>query len=178
VDILVLVFLVGLITEAKNDDGGTMNLREAIILAIQNEIKSQNIYQKLANAAKSEHARTTFLNLIPLEKIHEEKLINIFKKEFDSDPEGLDYSAILKFNGAAPENPEEILKFAIEMEDHASEMYLKLAAESDNEFMKITFTQLAKEEENHHELLALEIEQMQGIAIWFDQSELSGLFED
>jgi rubrerythrin len=155
-----------------------MTTKEALKFAIQNEIKSQNLYRILSDTSKNEEAKETFNNLVPIEKIHEEKLIDIYVKKFGSKPEGLDYKAVHQVRKDFIETPAEILKFAITLEEEASKMYSEMAENSENPEAKEVFKQLAIEESQHNELIDLQIENLNGIAIWFDAAELSGHFED
>ncbi|PID29134.1 MAG: hypothetical protein CSB55_02145 [Candidatus Cloacimonadota bacterium] len=155
-----------------------MTVKEALKFAIQYEIKSRNFYKILAASSKSEEAKKTFKSLIPLEKIHEEKLTEIYEKKFGVKPNGLDQEAFHKIRKDFIETPMEILKFAVTLEEEASKMYRDMAEESDNPEAKELFEQLAEEESQHNEFIYLKMENLEGIAVWFDQSELASHFEE
>jgi hypothetical protein len=87
---------------------------EAYQLAINNEMKSQNLYSMLADSFREHDVSTFFRNLVPLEKIHEDKLRQAFAREFPGkEPVPiLDTHYIIK-NAHIVQDPKNVLEFAI-----------------------------------------------------------------
>jgi rubrerythrin len=157
-----------------------MNSRkEAYIIAIENEIKSQNLYKALAKSFKQEIASKTFQNLVPLEEIHEQKLRNAYQKEFHGETIQIDRFTVV---GDVPaqiiNDPKAILEFAISREDLAHDAYIRLAAGCPTAETRELFEQFAEEEANHKTILQTEIQRIQGMISWYDPSELNGLVEE
>ena len=152
--------------------------KEALTLAIQNEIKAQNLYRMMAKAFSDEQTSLTFLNLVPLEEMHEDKLLELYRAEFDDEPE-IDRKALPDFKVRKDlDDPKNILEFAIEQELIAYAAYKRLAILGDKEEDKALYNELAAEELNHKAMLEERIEQLEGLLRWFDPSELNGLMED
>ncbi|MCK9331504.1 MAG: ferritin family protein [Candidatus Cloacimonetes bacterium] len=156
-----------------------MTRQEALIMAIENEIKAQNFYKFMGNHCENKSCNL-FFNLVPLEKIHEEKLRNIFIEEFP-DTEILIKSDIMptfNFEDKDFRDPKVIYELGIQKEKEAQQLYLSLSEKSTDKKVKEIFTLLAEEEAKHSELLSVEIERLTNTMIWFDESELNGLMED
>lgn len=155
-----------------------MNKKEAYIQAIENEIRSQNLYKFMAQHCKDTE-KNLFLNLVPLEKIHEEKMRSLFSKEFPN--ETLELSAELlpktKANIENMRDPKAVFDFAIEREKLAQDAYKMLAEQCQDDQMRQLFLEMAEEEAKHADLLFSEIEKLVNSMIWFDESELNGLME-
>jgi rubrerythrin len=153
--------------------------KDAYLMAIHYEIKSQNFYKSLAKSFKQEDASKTFQNLVPLEEIHEAKLRAAFQKEFPGEPLDIDGSKIV---GDIPahliNDPISIIEFAIGREELAHDAYIRLAEGCADNQIKVLFKQFAEEESNHKLILQTEIERIQGLISWYDPSELNGLVED
>lgn len=153
--------------------------KEAYLIAIQYEIKSQMLYLALSKSFKQETASHTFLNLIPLEEIHEQKLRAAYLKEFQGEVINVDKSKIV---GDVPVNvindPKSILEFAITREELAHDAYIRLASGCPTPETKELFEQFAEEESNHKIILQTEIQRIQGMISWYDPSELNGLVEE
>ncbi|MDY6915716.1 MAG: ferritin family protein [Candidatus Cloacimonadota bacterium] len=155
-----------------------LSRREAIQFAIQNEIKSQNLYKMMAKAFRKSDSGETFKNLVPLEKIHEEKLVELYHKEFPYNNLEIDRDIVPKADRTMKfDEPRSTIMFAQQRENEAKENYLELKRTSKDPKVKELFSQLAKEEEDHHQLLQNMIDQMEGTMMWFDESELDGLME-
>jgi rubrerythrin len=157
-----------------------MNTRkEAYLIAIQNEIKSQMLYRALAKSFKNEIASHTFQNLVPLEEIHEAKLRSAFQSEFPKETIEIDKTQIV---GDVPaqilHDPKAILEFAISREEMAHDAYLRLAEDCTMPEIKKLFEQFAEEEYYHKTILHTEIQRIQGMISWYDPSELNGLVEE
>lgn len=156
-----------------------MTRKEAYILAIQNEIKSQNLYTAMAKSFGKSEMATTLLSLVPLEKNHEEKLRLLFAKEFPNEVIEVDPKLTPKFGYAEIVNdPQALFEFAISREDLAQNGYLQLASGSTDAEVKVLFENFANEELQHKELLESEIQRINGLMSWYDPSELTGLVED
>jgi rubrerythrin len=155
-----------------------LSRREAIQFAIQNEIKSQNLYKMMAAAFRKSDSGETFKNLQPLEKIHEEKLTELYHKEFPYNNLQIDRNLLPKAETNEQLNePRAAILFAQQREDNAKEGYLELARTSADSKVKELFENLAAEEEDHHQLLQNILDQMEGTMMWYDESELDGLME-
>ncbi|HNX00864.1 MAG TPA: ferritin family protein [Candidatus Cloacimonadota bacterium] len=153
--------------------------KEAYILAIHYEIKSQNLYRSLAKSFKQENVSRTFLNLVPLEEMHEEKLRDGFQREFPNETLAIDEEKVKHDVPADIVNdPKSILEFAVGREELAHEAYLRLAQGCVHADMKELFLQFAEEESNHKTILQTEIQRIQGLISWYDPSELNGLVEE
>ncbi|MCD6181567.1 MAG: ferritin family protein [Candidatus Cloacimonetes bacterium] len=152
--------------------------KEALLFAIENEVKSQNLYRALANAFKDTHAVEMFTRLVPMEKAHEEKLIALYRHENPEDELTINYALIpILTEGEHLDDPEGALEFAIKRENIAEAGYLNFAKTTDDAELKKLFMELAAEEKNHAELLQDEINRIHGSMIWFDASELDGFME-
>ncbi len=157
-----------------------MNSRkEAYILAIQNEIRSQELYKALAKSFKEENAKKAFHSLIPLEEIHEEKLIIAYKIEFPGQALNIIRDEV---PGDIPadliSDPKSILEFALSREDLAHDGFMYLALSCNDMEIRTLFEKFAKEEYDHKIILQTEIERIQGLISWYDPSELNGLVEE
>mgnify|MGYP003789717295 CR=1 FL=1 len=155
-----------------------MDKKQAYIQAIENEIRSQNLYQFMAVHCENKE-KNIFVNLIPMEKMHEEKMRSFFYKEFPGETLNISADLLPKTQKKIDEmkDPKSIFDFAIEREKMAQEAYMDLALNCDDEDMKTFFKQMAEEEKNHADILFTEIEKLENTMIWFDESELNGLME-
>lgn len=157
-----------------------MNSRkEAFSLAIHYEIASQRLYEMLSNSFESNpEICHTFKHLIPMERIHEDKLRTILAQEYpDYDPIVDDrFDNNLTLDDIT--DPIKVLQFAISRENIAHKAYLSLAEESQDPDMKQLFKELAQDEDNHRVVLETEILRIDGLITWYDPSELNGLVED
>ncbi len=153
--------------------------KEIFNLAIQNEIMSQNLYSALAKSfASNPDISKVLAGLVPLEKIHEEKLRKAFQKEFPGVTPEVDIKLSHLIKPEDIDDPLAALDFAISREIVAAEIYAKMAASStDSELMEF-LRGLSAEEENHRVLLETEILRIDNLMTWFDPSELNGLVED
>jgi len=155
-----------------------LSRKEAIQFAIQNEIKSQNLYKIMAKAFRKSDSGETFKNLVPLEKIHEDKLAELYHTEFPYNNMKIDKQLLPKAETSEQlDDPRAAILFAQQREDNAKEGYLELARTSAEPVVKELFENLAKEEEEHHQLLQNMLDQMEGTMMWYDESELDGLME-
>ena len=155
-----------------------MNRKEAYVLAIENEIKSKNLYIILAKSCKNEESVKTFHLLESLEKIHEEKLIEAYKKEFNISTTAFDTNMLPKIDIRRNlSDPKSILEYAMDRELAMADQYEYMASECQDAELRDFFLKLEKEEKEHKELLETEMDRIHGTAIWFDQSELTGLME-
>ncbi len=151
--------------------------KDAYIIAIENEIKSQNLYKLLVKSLANTELKKIFSMLIPIEEEHERKLRHLFSQEFSGEEPKISSSLFPKFGSNLNlSDPKDVFIFAKDRELEAKIKYLDMA----NTFPELTdlFNQLAKEEENHADLIYDEIEKLEGISIWFDRSELDGFMED
>lgn len=155
------------------------SLKETLLLAIQNEILSQNLYSRLAAGfQKNPAVASTLQNLVPLEKMHEDKLRAVFRAEFPNEEPKVDTVISHKNNPDDLNDPVKVLEFAISREVIAHETYIQMASQSDKAELTELLNELATEEENHKIILETEILRIDGLMTWFDPSELNGLVED
>ncbi|MDD2331901.1 MAG: ferritin family protein [Candidatus Cloacimonetes bacterium] len=155
-----------------------MERREALKLAIQAEISSQNLYKALAKSFMNPETSTLFKNLVPMEKMHEEKLRAIFKKEFPGEEPDVDPDKIQDIRQVKIREAKAVLEYAISREEIAHASYLLLAEHSQEESLKKLLIHFAEEELNHKTFLLNEIQRLQGVVQWYDPSELNGFMED
>ncbi|MCB5265594.1 MAG: ferritin family protein [Candidatus Cloacimonetes bacterium] len=154
-----------------------MNRQDAYRIAIEAEIRSQNLYKALAKSFKNEQTEQFYNQLVLYEKDHEEKVRGLYAKEFPHEKLKLVGSLDMQMEGLELGDPKAVLEFAISREELAQNIYLKLAEQSEDADTKALLEQLAKEEEHHKELLYAEVEKIQGLLKWFDRSELDGFME-
>jgi rubrerythrin len=155
-----------------------MEKKEAYIFAIENEIKSKNFYAMLARSCKNEESKKTFYMLEKLEAIHEEKLIDAYKKECQVSSPVFDREMMPKIDIRRNlSEPKAVLEYAIDRELSMADQYAYMSETAEDQDMKKFFDSLYKEELDHKELLENELDRIHGIAIWFDESELNGLME-
>ncbi len=156
-----------------------LDRKETFRLAIQNEIKSQVLYELMSKSFRNKpESSREFEQLIPLEKMHEEKLKSAFKKEFPNEVFHLPPNQKPVMKASDIDEPKKVLEYAISRENDASDTYKDMAQNStDNDVISLLL-QLAKEEEYHRTILEREILLLQGMMTWYDPSELNGLVED
>jgi len=156
-----------------------MDRKETYKVAIENEIKSQVLYDLMSKSFKERpETSVVFKRLIPMEKAHEDKLRAAFKKEFPNEVLTVDVNQKPGFTARDIIDPKKVIIFALYREIDAAKIYKNMAAETTDEDLIALLNQLAKEEGNHQEILEQEIALMQGQLSWYDPSELSGLAEE
>lgn len=152
--------------------------KEIYQIVIQEEIKAQNLYKSLAKAMNKTDSEDIFEKLIKIEEIHEEKVAEIFHKDFPDQELSIDRNLTPKVDNKIDlESPEKALKFAISKEEKAQHIYLELAEKESNDEHRKIFREFADDEKNHKKLLEDEINRLGGLMTWFDDSELNGLME-
>lgn len=155
-----------------------MNRKEAYIIAVENEIRAINLYSILAKSFQDEDLVGVFKSLSQLEKGHQEKIEESYRKEFGDTPFDYNKEALPRFEVKDDlSDPRQVLRYAITKEEDMKENYQKMAAESQQDEIKSFFHDLAAEEQNHKELLEAELNRIEGTMVWFDASELNGLME-
>lgn len=155
-----------------------MDRKEAYIVAIENEIKSKNLYKLLAKSCNDVESVKSFHLLESMEKIHEEKLIEAYKKEFNLSTVSFDTDLLPKiYVRRNLSDPKAILEYAMDREIAMADQYNYMSEDSKDDDLKEFFMNLVKEEQDHKELLETELDRIQGTVIWFDESELTGLME-
>jgi rubrerythrin len=155
-----------------------MNLQEAYRIAIEAEIRSQNLYKALAKSFKTIESASIFNQLLMYEINHEEKMRAYFIELFPNTPLQLMDDLSMELKGLNLSDPKNILEFAISREELAQNIYLKIAEQTPAGEVKDTLLSFANEELHHKEILFKELERMHGIVDWYDPSELNGLMED
>ncbi|MFO7659290.1 MAG: ferritin family protein [Candidatus Cloacimonadaceae bacterium] len=155
------------------------DLKAAYELAIQNEIKSQNLYKLLARSfAGNPDIAQTFSRLVPMEALHEEKLHTLVQQKFPQAVLKLDPTLHHTLPAEELKDADKVLEFAISREELARDNYLQLAADTPEPELQALFTDFAAEESNHKTILQTEILRLDGLMTWFDSSELNGMMED
>ncbi len=153
--------------------------KEIYRIVIQEEIKAQNLYRILAKALNDSDSKQVFENLIRIEKMHEEKISELFLQEYPYHKINVDsnLTPLIK-DPQKLQTPESALEFAISKEINAENLYLDLAENTTNSKQQMLFRNFAADERNHKKLLEDEINRLGGLMTWFDASELNGLMED
>ncbi|PKN78329.1 MAG: hypothetical protein CVU48_08615 [Candidatus Cloacimonetes bacterium HGW-Cloacimonetes-1] len=154
-----------------------MDRKETFRIAIQAEINSQNLYISLSKSFGKAESATIFSNLVPMEKIHEEKLRAIFESEYPGETLELELNYIPDIKSVDFNEPKNVLEFAISREEKAHAGYVKLAADTADPDLKAMLLRFAEEESYHQTILLTEIQRLQGMIQWYDPSELNGLVE-
>ncbi len=156
-----------------------MDRKEAYIIAVENEIRAINLYSILAKSFNDKDLVRVFKSLSQLEKGHQEKIEESFRKEFGDTSFDYDGNALPRFEVKDDlSGPRQVIRYAISKEESMKENYTNMASASDNEDIKAFFKYLAEEEQNHKELLEAELNRIEGSMVWFDPSELNGMMED
>jgi rubrerythrin len=155
------------------------DFKQSLSLAIKAEVMSQNLYKMLAASyAKRPEVSAIFTNLIPMERLHEEKLSALFEKNFPGVVPEIDRVIFHKADNVNIKDPVKVLEFAISREEMAHDNYSRMASYATDPDTKNLFSSLAIEEDNHKSVLQTEILRLDNLMTWFDPSELNGLVED
>ena len=154
-----------------------MDRKDAYRIAIEAEIRSQNLYKALAKSFNNEETAQFYNQLVKYETDHEKKVRGLFAKEFPGEKLKLVGNVKMEMEGLEFDDPKQVLEFAISREELAQNIYLKLAEQSEDADTKALLEQLAAEEEQHKDLLFAEIEKLHNILQWYDSSELDGFME-
>lgn len=154
-----------------------MDRKETFRIAIQSEIHSQNLYLVLAKSFRNSETSAMFQLMIPMEKLHEEKLTTIFESECPGETLDLDPNLIPDIDPGLINDPKSVLEFAISRELTAHAIYIDLAAGTGDPDLKKLLLKFADEELNHKTVLETEIQRLQGMIQWYDPSELNGMME-
>lgn len=154
-----------------------MKRNEAIRIAIEAEIRSQNLYKALAKSFKTSETAKIFDQLVTFEEAHEAKMRQLYATEFPGEELVLIGELKMELNGINLNDPKDVLEFAISREELAQNIYLKLAEQTTDSDVCEMLKTLAVEEEQHKEILFTEIERLHGILEWYDPSELNGFME-
>ncbi len=154
-----------------------MDRKELYTMAIDQEVRSQNLYEILAKSFRNSQTSSFFRELLLLEKTHEEKLRQACAREFPGLEIQVEGRLKQDLKGLDVSDPKALLNFAISREETARDHYKDFAAQTQDPGLKEMLLGLADEEEEHKSLLLTEIQRMQGALTWFDPSELNGLME-
>ncbi len=155
-----------------------MTRKDILVLAMGNEIKSSNFYQKLADISTMQDIKSTFERLAQFEHNHLEKLKKIYLKEY---PEltVMNITENDQFNGRATfHDSADVLRYGMKIEADMQRSYRELAENYKGQEEEKIFLELAKEENYHEEVLEGELQKLQGAYTWFDLSELNGKMDD
>jgi len=154
-----------------------MKRQEAFRIAIEAEIRSQNLYKALARSFRNPESAQVFNQLVQYEENHEAKMREILAEEFPGSKLHLMDNLDMEMQGVKLEDPRAVLEFAISREELAQNIYLKLAEQTPDGSTKALLKNFAEEEANHKEVLFTELERIQGLVQWYDPSELDGFME-
>nr|MDK2850517.1 hypothetical protein [Candidatus Cloacimonadota bacterium] len=154
-----------------------MTREDAYRIAIEAEIRSQKLYRALGKSFKNEDTAQFFDQLVKYEEYHEEKMRELFTKEFPGKKLELSEEPDVEMRGLKLDDPKALLEFAISREELAKNIYLNMAEQSADSSTRGLLLRFADEELNHKEMLFAEIEKLHGILQWFDPSELDGFME-
>lgn len=155
-----------------------MTRKEAFRIAIEAEIRSQNLYKALAKSFQKPQSAAIFKELVLYEQNHESKLRTLYALEFPSEALHLTQDPDQEMKGLNLDDPRKVLEFAISREELAQNIYQKLAEQSTDDEVRRLLMDFAQEELYHKDLLFTELERIHGVVSWYDPSELSGLMED
>ncbi len=149
-------------------------LKDLLDIAIQGEINSQKLYQRGVDIAGNEETRAFFKRLVKEETMHENMLFNIRETELydlsvSVDDPDLFEAARSSHNGANTAfdeswTTEEILNTAMTREFNAMKRYQAAAEATTNDELKTLFSNLAKEESNHHRVIEHQYNLLKGLA--------------
>lgn len=146
--------------------------------AIEQEVKIRNLYLLLEKSFKSEDLQNIFKRLAVIEKGHADKLSKMFKEKFPGESLNVNPDELPAYSNKHDlSDAKSVFLFAIEEEQKAQKKYQELAELETDSNIKEFLRALAEEESKHADLLEKEIEKMEGILIWYDETELNGLFE-
>ncbi len=131
------------------------SFEEVIQFAINREIEAADFYNKLQSLVKHESSIKLLKELEDMELAHADAL-----RKFDKDEMHSEYVApkiqnlkiadtMEDINPQSEMNYQEILVLSIKAEQHANELYLKLADETEDQNTKTMFLRLADEEAKH-----------------------------
>lgn len=121
--------------------------------AILQEKAAQEFYSDLAGKVQDEHVRIFYLELVQQEHIHEKKLMELKRYDYDlqePDLESLRQSGYLNALPVSPEmTMEEAVQYAIMKEQSAQLLYTTLASMVDRAELAALFRTLAEQEQAH-----------------------------
>ena len=146
-------------------------LNDLLDLAINAEISAQNLYSDASEIVDDQSGKLFLNGLVQEEKGHQTMLESIKEMElFDGDllvdDESL-FEAGKKIHDTddsfSKENDiEQIMLIALKREFKAKTRYEKMAGITNNSELKAIFSNLAKEEENHHKTIIKQFSMQQG----------------
>lgn len=155
-----------------------MDKHELYRVALQAELRSQELYRVLSRGYRQPETSAFFRELVRLEQIHEDKLRRAFAQEFPGQHLEADVKLGQEIKGLDLSDPQALLEFALSREELAQSHYLNFAAAADDPGIRDLLLRFAAEEEGHKTLLLQEMHRIQGALKWYDPSELTGLMED
>ena len=155
-----------------------MDKHELYRVALQAELRTQQLYRALSRSFSQPENRAFFRELVRLEQIHEDKLRRAFAQEFPGQRLEAEVKLGQEIKGLDLADPQALLEFALSREDLAQAHYLNFAAAADDPELKDLLLRFAAEEEGHKTLLLQEMHRIQGALQWYDPSELTGLMAD
>ena len=140
-----------------------MDIQESMKIAMENELKGKEMYEKFAERANNNVTKRTFKFLAEEEIKHIEAIKN-FERSVQSTPEGptsfeeirsIFEQSIEHFDKQAkPESDDlEAHKLGMDLEQKSHDLYKRFFEESDDEKVKRFFEFLMKQENAHYELI-------------------------
>ncbi len=138
---------------------------DIIKFAIENEVRAKVFYGEASELATAGESKMVFMELVEMEDTHAQRLVDIFGEYLKG--EGMDAVAFLgdlQANIANVLNSEQrkllenaemrpVIEFAIGMEAQARDKYLELAKLVEGDELVKICNDLAKEEQDHFDLL-------------------------
>jgi rubrerythrin len=155
-----------------------MTRQDSYRMVIEAEIRSQKLYDALANSFRNSDTSKVFNELIMFEQAHEAKVREAFTREFPHEKLELTEGNTPILQGVNLTDPKDVLEYAISREELAAGIYLSMAEQTTDTDIKAMLIRFANEEENHKTLLLAEVQRLHGALNWYDPSELTGLMED
>jgi len=132
----------------------TMTPKEIVDYAIQREIEAASFYRRVADMQKKEHVKEMFLDYAKEEDRHKELLesldfSNIETMEVKKIPNLKISDHLVEIEPHTDMDYKEALILGMQKEKKAYQLYMGLAASTDNPEIKKLFSRLAQEEASH-----------------------------
>jgi len=133
---------------------------DVLDFAILQEKAAQEFYLDLSRKVLDKHVRSFYKELVQQEYIHEQKLMELKRYEFDlraPDLEALRESGYLDAMPISPESTlNEAVRYAVKKERSAKLLYLTLSQMVNQEELAQLFRTLADQEQAHREFFETE----------------------
>lgn len=133
---------------------------DVLDIAILQEKASQQFYSDLSRRVQDEHVRSFYHELVEQERLHEQKLLDLKRYEYDLKEPDLDMLRNTGYLDAIPISPgaslDEAVRYAIKKERSAKLLYQTLAKIVPREELATLFRTLADQEQAHAEFFETE----------------------